>query len=187
MARRLSPRALGLTAVAASTAGAMLSQSASAATPAGPGLDATRNQTINAGATFNNSYGTSFEATGDLTGTAAFTAPAATAGNLNSGSAYVTARAAFDGGSAGQVTGVAGVSSARLTSATQPINIDNGTITTGAATEILATVDATGVTINGAGSSSTVGGSVIGTNLGVEALTLGGSMSEVITNTLSAF
>ncbi|MFN9071513.1 MAG: hypothetical protein ACK5WI_11650 [Cyanobacteriota bacterium] len=187
MARRLSPLALGLTAVAASTAGAMLSQSASAATPAGPGLDATRNQSINTGATFNNSYGTSFEATGDLGGTAAFTAPGTAAGNLNSGSAYVSARAAFNGGSAGQVTGVAGVTSALLGTGTQPINLTDGTITTGAATETLARVNAAGLTISGAGSSSTVGGSVIGTNLGVEALTLGGSMSEVITNTLSAF
>ena len=186
MARRISPLTLGLTAVAASTAGAMLSQSATAATPAGPGLDATRNQTINTGATFNNSYGTSFEATGDINGTAAFTAPASTAGNLNSGSAYVTARAAFDGGSAGQVTGVAGVTSARLTTATQPIKLTDGTITTGAATEIQGTVSAVGVTVGG-GSSSTIGGSVIGTNIGAEALTVGGGMSEVISNTLSAF
>lgn len=186
MARRISPLALGLTAVAASTAGAILSQSATAATPAGPGLNATRNQSINTGATYNNSYGTSFEATGDLTGTAAFTAPGANV-NLNSGTAYVSARVAFDGGSAGQTTAVAGISGTTLTSATQPINMDNGTITTTGTNVTQPAVNAASIVINGAGSSSTVGGSVIGTNLGVEALTAGGSMAEVIVNTLSAF
>lgn len=186
MARRISPLTLGLTAVAASTAGAMLSQSATAATPAGPGLDATRNQTISTGATYNNSYGTSFEATGDLGGTAAFTAPG-TGVNLNSGTAYVSARVAFDGGSAGQITAVAGLSGTTLTSGTQAINMDNGTITTTGTNVTQPAVNAAGITIAGAGSSSTVGGSVIGTNLGVEALQASGSMSEVIVNTLSAF
>ena len=184
MARRISPLALGLTAVAASTAGAMLSQSANAATPAGPGLDATRNQTINTGATYNNSYGTSFEATGDLGGTAAFTAPDTT---LNSGTAYVSARAAFDGGSAGTITAAAGVSG-RIGGASQAFtNIDNNTVNSAGTTTALAGVDASGITLAGAGSSSTVGGSVIGTNLGVEALTGSASMVEVIQNTLSAF
>ena len=190
MARRLSPLALGLTAAAASTAGAMLSQPATAATPAGPGLDATRNLQINTGATFNNSYGTSFEATGDLTGTATFNAgnqTTATAINLNSGTAFVSARAAFDGGSAGTVTAAAGVSG-RMAAASQAFtNIDNNTIDTAGTNVSLATVNAAGLTITGAGSSSTVGGSVIGTNIGVEALSAGGSMSEVIVNTLSAF
>jgi|GEM_PF-3788324 hypothetical protein len=179
---------LGLTAAAASSAGALMTAPAQAQTNSGPGLDATRNLTINAATTFNNSYGTSFEATGDLTGTAAFADPVSTTANLNSGTAFVSAMVSFEGGSAGVLAGVSGLSNSIDTTGSQGITRNSSTIAiNGGGNSVLGTVNPVGLVINGAGSSSTVGGSFIGTNIGTEVLQVGGSMSEVIVNELSAF
>jgi len=178
---------LGLTAVAASSAGALMAP-AQAQTNSGPGLDATRNLSINAATTFNNSYGTSFEATGALGGTAAFTDPVNGAANLNSGTAFVSAMVSFDSGSAGVLSGVSGLSNSISTTGGQQITKTSSSIAiTGAGNSILGSVNPGGLTITGTGSSTTVGGSFIGTNIGTEVLQVGGSVQETIINQLSAF
>lgn len=179
---------LGLTAAAASSAGALMTAPAQAQTNSGPGLDATRNLTINAATTFNNSYGTSFEATGDLAGSASFVSPASGTPNLNSGTAFVSAMVSFDSGSAGVLSGVSGLSSSINTTGGTFVNRLNNTIAIGAAGSgsYLGVVNPSDTTIAG-GSSSSVGGSFVGTNIGTEVLQVGGGLSETVVNQLSAF
>lgn len=180
-------RSLALVGAASSlSAPLLLPAAAMAQTTGGPNLEASREIAFSAATTFNNSDGVSFEASGSLDGTANFTTSGA-AGYSNSGTAFLSGMVSFDSGSSAVLAGVSGQSTTVAATGNQFVTRNSSYLSLAGTTAYASSLSLSGMTITGGGSSSTVGGSVIGTNSGTEVLQFNGSMDETVANTLSAF
>jgi hypothetical protein len=153
-----------------------------------PMLGAARQLSLEAATTFSNSYGIGFEATGDVTGLATFTATGNPLTAGNSGTAFLAAMTSFDAGSAGVLSAVSGLSSMVATAGTDAfITRQNSDINLSGAIgtpNIRPVPVVSGLVVGGGGSSSTVAASLIGTNTGTERLQVSGRIGENVTNDL---
>lgn len=180
---------LALGAVAASLVTAALQPPAQAQTRGMPFLQAVRDLGINAATTLNNSYGLGFEASGVVAGAATFSTAGNPRSTTNSGTAILSAMVSFDGGSAGVLSAVSGLSGMVATAGTDSfINRLNANIYMSGATgtpNFNPTPLLSGLTVTGGGSSSTAAASVVGTNVGTERLQVTGGLSERVINELN--
>lgn len=186
---------LALGAVALSLAAAGGGDLAQAQTRAMPFLLAARDLDINAATTFNGSYGAGFEATGSLSGTAGFSPANNPQSTNNTGLAFLSAMVSFDGGSAGVLAGVSGLTSMVVTAGTPTFILRNSSEIfadgTGSGNppvgtpNVRPTLVVSGLTITGSGSSSTVAASLVGTNTGTEVLQVSGRIGEQVLNELN--
>jgi len=157
------------------------------AAEAGPTLETRQNTAIGAQATFNNSWAQTFEAVGAMSVDnesgvlVPFQQVTTTSALLpNSGLAELTAKVSNMTVDGGDLQASSSIDPSRLVSGA---NTPNNIVLNASTTDGLPALQIT----PGTSESSSIGASIIGTNIGTDSLQVTGSLGNTLINTLTAF